>query len=82
MKLYTPQPPKKLIKNSSITFLMSLHNWKSCYDAEVDNENDVSNGFNNNTEYGYSLKIIFLFGSNLVTSGGITSWNAMNKSLD
>lgn len=33
-----------------MTFLLPLHIWKSCTDAEVDNEDDdVLCGFNDNT---------------------------------
>lgn len=46
-----PKPNKTLKINSLITFLMSLHNLKSCDDAEVDNEDDDDPySFNPNTD--------------------------------
>lgn len=63
---------------------MCWHNWKSCDDAEIDNEReDVPYRFNGNTDYGYQLKIILSFGRNLVSFGDIpTLKHWMNKSLD
>lgn len=40
----------KQTKKFAMTFLIPLHIWKSCSDAEVDNEgDDVLCGFNDNT---------------------------------